>query len=600
MGRKSKRLHVPANTEEKIQHLPGRFYKAGIYARLSVKRDEKNDSIDVQVEIAKKFVEDWNADHADKIEVVDCYKDLGKTGTSFERDEFKRLMQDVRLGDVNCVIVKDLSRFGRNYLEAGNYIDKIFPFLGVRFIAVADGYDTGIDESHAHQMATEIKNLVSDMYAKDFSARARLSLEQRRQEGSYVGGPPPYGYKAVWEGKIRRLEPDEKTAEIVKSIYNKFVETESYKAVADYLNGNRINPPSVYHKSGEVLCPPDLSFKGWDKGYVEILLKNETYIGRLVQGKTSISPEKERKQTGEEQWIIKEQAHIPLVEMELFRRAESIWKKIQKKSANRKHSVTKCPIGENIFEGVLFCGVCGRKMTRHSHVRSYADGSERRVEEYSCLNATSTKTNICQSPNYTQDRQNLPICSGQESGWRSFDILQGGNFIRRPVYIAKSQLTENLFSLLETEFALCLKRQREYEKEGREILAAKKRDLESELQTLQREKKTFEGQDSLAYMAYRRGEMTSEELAARRLQRKTRLQELSDKEAEIQRTIQEWEKKEKVFLSAVRALVRLKGEKVFTKELVAALIERICIFPGKRMEVVFTFEDAFWKVGAAE
>ena len=155
-------------------------------------------------------------------------------------------------------------------------------------------------------------------------------------------------------------------------------------------------------------------------------------------------------------------------------------------------------------------------------------------------------------------------------------------------------------SLLETEFALCLKRQREYEKEGREILAAKKRDLESELQTLQREKKTFEGQDSLAYMAYLRGEMTSEELAARRLQRKTRLQELSDKEAEIQRTIQEWEKKEKVFLSAVRALVRLKGEKVFTKELVAALIERICIFPGKRMEVVFTFEDAFWKVGAAE
>lgn len=405
MGRKSKRLHVPANTEQKTQPLPGRFYKAGIYARLSVKRDEKKDSIDVQVEIARKFVEDWNAAHADKIEVVDCYKDLGKTGTSFERDEFKRLMQDVRLGDVNCVIVKDLSRFGRNYLEAGNYIDKIFPFLGVRFIAVADGYDTGIDESHTHQMATEIKNLVNDMYAKDFSARARLSLEQRRQEGSYVGGPPPYGYKAVWEGKIRRLEPDEKAAEIVKSIYNKFVETESYKAVADYLNDNRINPPSVYHKSGEVLCPPDLPYKGWDKGYVEVLLKNETYTGRLVQGKTVISPEKERKRTGEEQWIIKEQAHIPLVEMELFQRAESTWKKIQKKSANRKHSVTKCPIDENVFEDVLFCGVCGRKMTRHSHVRNYADGSKRRVEEYFCQNATNTKTDLCQSPNYIAKNQ---------------------------------------------------------------------------------------------------------------------------------------------------------------------------------------------------
>lgn len=600
MGRKSKRLHAPANMKDKMQHLPDGFYKAGIYARLSVKKDEKNDSIDVQVEIARKFVEDWNANHSIKIEVIDCYKDLGKTGTSFERDEFKRLMQDVRLGDVNCVIVKDLSRFGRNYLEAGNYIEKIFPFLGVRFIAVADGYDTGVDESHTHQMATEIRNLVNDMYAKDFSVRARLSLEQRRQEGSYVGGPPPYGYKAVWEGKIRRLEPDEKTAEIVKSIYNKFVETESYKAVADYLNVNRINPPSVYRKTGEVLCLPDLLYKGWDKGYVEVLLKNETYTGRLVQGKTSISPGKERKRTGEEQWIIKEQAHVPLVEMELFKTAESVWKKIQKKSENRKYSTAECPIDENVFEDVLFCGVCGRKMTRHSHVRNYADGSRRRVEEYFCQNAMNTKTELCQSPNYTQDPQNLLICSGQESGWRSFVISQGGNLIRRPVYIAKNQLTEILFSLLETEFALCLKRQREYEKKSREILAAKKRDLESELRALQREKKTFEGQDSLAYMAYRRGEMTSEELAVGKLQRKTRLQELSDKEAETQKTIQEWEKKEKVFLSAVRALIRLRGEKVFTKKLIAALIERICIFPGKRMEVVFTFEDAFWKVGAAE
>ena len=113
----------------------------------------------------------------------------------------------------------DLSRFGRNYLEAGNYIEKIFPFLGVRFIAVADGFDTGKEGNENKQMASEIKNLVNDMYAKDFSKKAKLHLKQRREEGSYVGGPPPYGYRAEWSGKRRVLLPDENTKSIVTFIY---------------------------------------------------------------------------------------------------------------------------------------------------------------------------------------------------------------------------------------------------------------------------------------------------------------------------------------------------------------------------------------------
>ena len=108
-------------------------------------------------------------------------------------------------------------------------------------------------------MASEIKNLVNDMYAKDFSAKAKLSLKQRREEGSYVGGLPPYGYEAYQEGRIRRLRPDRNTAEIVRVIYELFVETENCQAVADWLNKRRINPPSAYRKSGEVYCPPFIS-----------------------------------------------------------------------------------------------------------------------------------------------------------------------------------------------------------------------------------------------------------------------------------------------------------------------------------------------------
>lgn len=566
MGRKSKRLHSPAEVAGKRPSLADWHYKAGIYARLSVKKDEKNESIDVQVEIAKKFVEDWNANHADKIEVIDYYKDLGKTGTSFERDEFKRLMQDVRLGDINCVIVKDLSRFGRNYLEVGNYIEKIFPFLGVRFIAVADGYDTGLDGNHTTQMATEIKNLVNDMYAKDFSAKARLSLVQRRQEGSYVGGPPPYGYKAVKEDNLRKLVPDENTAGVIKRIYSKFIETESYKAVAEDLNSSRINPPSVYRKSGEVYCPPDMPYKGWDKAYMEVLLKNEIYIGRLVQGKTSISPGKVRKRTGEEEWKIKEQAHEPLIEKEVFEKAREVCQKIRRKQESHKHPTEDYPLETNVFEDVLFCGVCGRKMTRHSHVRGYADGSKKRMDEYFCLNAANTKTDICPSSNF----------------------------------IVKNHLVNILFSLFEQEFAICLKRQEEYEKRGKDIWAAKKKELELALRSVQREKRGSEGQDRTAYMAYRMGKLSQEEMLAESRQREAKIQELSNKETGLREAIQKLEKKEKAYLSVIRALIRLKDGKVFTKELVAALIDKIYVYPGKRIEVVFTFEDVFQKAGVAE
>ena len=299
MGRTSKRIHVSGSTEAmasgsrqgKIQGV--KHYKAGIYARLSSDQGlkvcgqaSKNESIETQIEIAKKYVEDWNRNHVDKIEIVDQYTDLGKTGTNFDRDDFKRLMQDVRLGDTNCVL------------------EKIFPFLGVRFIAVADGYDTGADGSNAKQMASEIKNLVNDMYAKDSSAKAKLSLKQRREAGSYVGGPPPYGYEVYMEGRIRKLRPDGNTEQIVRTIYGKFLETESYQAVTDYLNARRINPPAIYKKSKETYCPAEIVYKGWDKSAVEHILKSTTYIGGLVQGRTSITARKEenRIRRPEEEW----------------------------------------------------------------------------------------------------------------------------------------------------------------------------------------------------------------------------------------------------------------------------------------------------------
>lgn len=564
MGRISKRQSARKGSDtpaSAAKNQKSRQYKAGIYARLSADIDEKkNESVEVQIEIARKFIEEWNGEHTDKIEVADCYIDLGKTGINFNRDAFQRLMQDVRMGDINCVIVKDLSRFGRNYLEAGNYIEKIFPFLGVRFIAVADGFDTGVDGNETKQMVSEIKNLVNDMYAKDFSVKAKASLAQRRKEGSYVGGPAPYGYKAAWEGKVRKLIPDENTAEIVRYIYKKFIETESYKAVSDDLNIRKINPPAVYHKTGEVYCLPDAVYKGWDKGSVERIIKSDTYSGRLVQGKTSITArdESNRIHKLEDDWVVKEEAHEPLITPEIMKEAAGVRRKLREQTKSHAHPTKGCPIGENVFDKVLYCGVCGRKMTRHSYVKHYADDSKNRMDGYFCMNGGATKTDNCPSSNR----------------------------------ISKNALTDILFSLFEKEFDANLKKQRMYLDTAREIIRHKKQELEQSLHAVVCTKLRLAEEESGKYMAYRMGNLSQKDYVEYKMCKENRLRDLEKQESSLKEQEVNLERDGETYLKAVRALIKLKNEQVLTKELIETLIDKIYVYPGKRVEVLFTYSDA--------
>lgn len=571
MGRTSKRNHgKPELLTSSVSQRPreNRYYKAGIYARLSSDQDEKkNESVETQVEIAKKFVADWNQNHPDKIEVIECYIDLGKTGSNFNREAFGRLMQDVRLGNINCVIVKDLSRFGRNYLEAGNYIEKIFPFLGVRFVAVVDGYDTGVDGNDARQMASEIKNLVNDMYAKDISMKARLSLAQRRQEGAYVGGPPPYGYVAVWEGKMRYLMPDENTAEIVRYIYRKFIETESYAAVVNELNHKRLNPPAVYKKNGEVYCPPDVTYNGWDKSAVKRILKSETYQGTLVQGRTSITArdEKNRIHKGENEWTVKKQAHEALVDEETYKQVVQIQQKQQKRVESRSHPSLGLPIEENIFDKVLFCGVCGRKMTRNSYVKEYMDGSKKRVDGYFCLNGGTNKVDCCPSSNR----------------------------------ISKRELTNILFVLFKTELAVSLKKQKTYVEKGQTLIWQNRKKLQQKLLSVRRRRERLESGESRKYEEYRMGKLSQKDYVAYKMQNESKKQELDKQEQQFLQMEKDMVRDGETYLKAIRALNRLKKGTALTKELVETLIEKIYVYPAKRVEVLFTYADV-WMEGMVE
>ncbi len=563
-ARKSKRLHASA-----AEAVPaGKCYKAGIYARLSSNQDEKKkESIDAQVAIARKFVEDWNKTHADRIEVAGCFMDLGKTGTNFNREEFGRLMQEIRLGEINCVIVKDLSRFGRNYLEAGNYIEKIFPFLGVRFIAVADGYDTGADgkgpERMSASMAVGIKNLVNDMYAEDFSKKAKIGLKQRRKEGSYVGGPPPYGYTAVWEGRIRKLKPDENTADIVRGIYSRFLETGCYQTVIDELNERRLNPPAVYKKTGKVYALPDMEYKGWNQGSVERILKSETYMGKLVQGRTAITARDERNRVLKDsvEWVVAENAHEELVDPEIFEEAAKIRRRIRQKMKKKKSPSKGIPIGENAFESILYCGVCGRKMTRSSHVKHDADGNMARLDGYFCLNAASAKTDQCPKPNR----------------------------------ISKAGLVKILFVLIESEFSMNLGRQKNYVEKSKEYIRQAELELERELRSAKNAVSSLNEEGGRKYMEYRAGVISQKEYMDDKTRKEGQLAGLEKARRELEERQERLAKKEETYRKAVRSLLRWKQKKELTKELVGLLIEKIYVYPGRRVEVVFWYTDAFQK-----
>ncbi len=557
MGRVSKRKAVE---KQFVVSSNVRRYKAGIYARLSSDQDlKKNESVEVQIEIARKFVEEFNQKNTGEvIDIVECYTDLGKTGSNFEREGFQRLLQEIRLGEINCVIVKDLSRFGRNYLEAGNYIEKIFPFLGVRFIAVADGFDTGKEGNENKQMSSEIKNLVNDMYAKDFSKKAKIHLKQRREEGSYVGGPPPYGYVADWNGKKRVLIPDENTAVIVQFIYERFVETGSYAVVADLLNKRKINPPAIYKKTKEVYFSSyDKEYKGWDKSAVERILKSDTYSGTLVQGKTSITAKDERNRIhkSEEEWVVTKDAHEPLIDMELYHKATEIQANIKRRTASHNHPTKGYPIEENIFDSVLYCGVCGRKMTRSSYVKKYADGDKARLDGYFCLNGGQTKVTVCPESNR----------------------------------ISKTELVDILLPLIRKEFAVFLEKPKKYVDFGKERISEAVKKAEADVRETEGKIRRLREEEGNMYMDYRTGNISQKDYVAYKMKQEDKLIDLGKIEETQKKEVKALEKLSGRYLSAIRALLTLKSGKELTKEMVEAFISKIYIYPGKRIEVLFSF-----------
>lgn len=327
--------------------------KAALYMRLSRDDDGEGESasISTQRAILTAFAE------KNGLAVAGEYVDDGFTGTNFDRPAWKRLKAAVERGDIDCVLVKDLSRLGRNSARVNDLLDEFFPAHRVRCVSVVDGYDSA-NLSGGGAMVASFLPVVHELYARDISAKIRSALRAKMEAGRFIGSFAPYGYKKeAGRGGGNRLVPDERTAPFVRAIFRMAEKGEPPREIARKLNAWNVSPPAVCRRTGQAyLLPEDAESPRWTSSSVCRILGSETYLGRLTQGRTQKPSFKAKSAriVPREEWVRVDGAHEPLISEETFRIVRG------------RCVARRCPPTRgfrNVFAGVAVCADCGRAMT---------------------------------------------------------------------------------------------------------------------------------------------------------------------------------------------------------------------------------------------
>ena len=337
-----------------------RIWNVAVYARLSKEDNglKNGDSIETQIELISNHIH-----RQDHLHIAGIYPDNGEYSGNFDRPQWNRLMDDIRADRIDCIAVKDLSRFSRNYIETCEYLDKIFPFMGIRFISVNDGYDSA--NSGASGLVVSLKALMNDTYARDISRKCLSSKKIQRERGEFSGAFPPYGFKKS-ETVKGKLVIDEETAPVVIQIFEWKAEGLGNKTICKKLDALGITCPSVrlqqlYYEKGQDY------FKGtiWQPGSIIKILSRKVYLGHLEQGRTyqarcENAPQKQ--QCPRSEWCLIENTHDPIISTELWDAAHDVMAAKRAGWSNKpKYEHT-----ENVLAGFMVCGVCGTKMTRYA------------------------------------------------------------------------------------------------------------------------------------------------------------------------------------------------------------------------------------------
>ena len=543
--------------------------KAGNYLRLSTDSDYTgSDSLENQRKLAKEF-----ANNISDVVIIKEYVDDGKTGTNFERPAFARMIEDLKQGIINCVIVKDLSRFGREYIEAGNYIEKVFPFLGVRFISIVDRYDSKDSGSDRELLLLSLKNLMHEMYAKDISKKIGSTFQMKWEKKKfYRATKVPYGYQM--DDKNENYCIDEAAASIVREIFLQYSQRASCYAIRSWLYEHRIVNPTQYSQTGSIVQRDEDVLKIWHLSTIQRMLENSVYIGNVRMHKTSQSLFEGKKSSAvpEDEQVLLIGNHPQIIDEELFhlvqRKRQQAKEKIIENRMNSDIVNAEDLSVENIVEGKIFCGDCKVSMYRNNACRFV----QRKKERYKVFN--------CRRHFY----------------YKSECDFRG---------IEETVLYEIILITIHKQIALIKGYKGQMEKSLQQIFDHKMQEIEQEKDKLQNQKILLIQEYMQVYGEYTERKVSKEQFQDFRKDYREKADVL-DKQLERQK---EKEKQGKKCLAELRKtamrLLKFDHEKKLTRDMVESCIERIDVFSNNRLHIKLNYQDCFrmlddWMKGGKE
>ncbi len=330
------------------------LYRTAAYLRLSSDdRRKQGDSLETQRNIIERYIA-----ASPDLQLVECYADNDKTGTNFNRPAFQQMMADIEAEKINCIIVKDLSRFGRNAIDAGYYLERYLPAKGVRFIAVNDSHDSLTSDGG---IMLPIKNILAESYALDIGRKCKAVQHQKMLDGKFLGNYAPYGYLKN-PSDSGKLVIDPETAPIVQQIFAWGADGETYNEIARRLHEKQIPTPSYHKRSKGLIKSEAIVGNGhWTRRTLSDMLSDPVYVGHMVQGKMSVVAGRSVR-VPSDQWITVPNTHEGLVSQELFDRVGRQMKRLAQQFTAK--ATPAIPYSENLFRGKIYCAHCGGLMHR--------------------------------------------------------------------------------------------------------------------------------------------------------------------------------------------------------------------------------------------
>lgn len=530
-----------------------KIYKAAIYVRLSKEDGDVSDTSKAEsnsISNQKELIRDFLKDKQD-IVIVSERVDDGYSGVNFERPAFQLMLEDIKQGKVDCVVVKDLSRFGRNYIESGRYIEKIFPMLGVRFIAINDNYDSLTGKSQTDEIVIPFKNLINDAYCRDISIKIRSHLDVKRRKGEFIGSFTIYGY-AKDEHDHNKIVIDEYAAGVVRDIYQWKISGMSQQRIADKLNDMGVLSPAEYKKSCGIKYSANLQTKKqaiWSAVAITRILTNESYTGTLIQGKVTTPNYKVKKTVikDEEDWVVIPNAFEAIITKEQFDMVQEILKKDTRVAPDKKSVY--------LFSGIAVCGDCGRQMSR-----KVSTVSGKKYVYYMC--SANKKEGVCSSHRIREDELEKAVVTYLNSYIDELENIQ--HFLE---FIDKLPYQEVNVKRLNMRIVQLEEDAQKYEK----LKVSVYEDLKDEL-------------------------ISKEEYISMKQEFENRRRAALDSIAQIKIEIETLASRNGKHHEWIESFIANKGIEKLERNVVVELIDYIRIYEDKRIEIVFRYADNYKEI----